>query len=338
TDTDTDTDTSSLLGEKLLSYNKLSELLKKSYLSGGNNTSVKEFVSSFLAKENFEGETFNEIPLDPEKYGFTEYGELKNLLSQYLVLYSGNLDMVINDSLEPDKTLLTLQLSDISREVQTILMKNIESYWNYYLDDAWTYKIGGGATVQYVLSNLVIKSQYISLIAALIVVWIIVTAMFRSPLAGFIGLIPVFFALAGIFLFMVLFHFNLDIITSLLASLAIGIGVDYAIHIMNAYRRNLAEGKNCLNRVYRTTGKAVFINALSVAVGFLSLTISQFVPIRQMGILFAVSMIFACLSSLIVLPIILNMLKPKFLESRIDGHTKELLVAMGSKKLKEKNL
>ncbi len=311
--TETVTNKSSMVEMSQLSYQKFSEILKDSYLSSGNNASVKEFVLAFLAEKNFEGEAFNEIPLDPGKYGFTDSDELKKLLSQYLVLYSGNLDMVINDSLEPDKTLLTLQLSDISQEVQALLMKNIETYWDYYLDSGWTYEIGGGAPLQYVLSNLVTKSQYISLIAALIVVWIIVTAMFKSPLAGLIGLIPVFFALAGIFLFMVLFHFNLDIITSLLASLAIGIGVDYAIHIMNAYRRNLSEGKKCLNKVYRTTGKAVFVNAISVAVGFLSLTISQFVPIRQMGILFAVAMIFAALSSLIVLPIILNKLKPKFL-------------------------
>lgn len=198
----------------------------------------------------------------------------------------------------------------------------------------WTYVIGGGATLHYVLSNLVTQSQYISLIAALLVVWLIVTVMFKSPLAGLIGLVPVFFALEGIFLFMILFQFNLDIITSLLASLAIGIGADYSIHIMNAYKRNIDNGDAyCLNSVYRTTGKAVIINAVSVAVGFLSLTISQFVPIRQMGILFAVSMIFACLASLIVLPILLHKLKPKFLQSNIKKHPEGLLVAIN---LKEK--
>jgi hypothetical protein len=314
--------------KSLLGYSEMAEMLQESYLNAGNNISIEEFISSFLALENFQGEAFNEIPIDPEKYGFSTHGELKNLIAQYLVLYSGNLDMIINDSLEPDKTLITIQLADISQKNQNILMDNIESFWDYYLTDDWSYVIGGGATLQYVLSNLVTRSQYISLIAALAVVWIIVTAMFRSPLAGLIGLVPVFFALAGIFLFMILFQFNLDIITSLLASLAIGIGVDYAIHIMNAYKRNINEGENCLNIVYRTTGKAVFINAVSVAVGFLSLTISQFIPIRQMGILFAVSMVFACMASLIVLPIILNKLKPKFLGLKTIKQPEELLAAL----------
>ncbi len=296
-----------------LSYSEIAEMLQESYLLSGN-VSGKAFLSSFLSLQNFQGEAFNEIPIEPEKYGFSNSEELKNLIAQYLVLYSGNLDLFINDSLEPDKTLITVQLADISQKNQKLLMTNIESFWDYYLIDDWNYVIGGGATLQYVLSNLVTQSQFISLIAALLVVWIIVTVMFRSPLAGLIGLVPVFFALAGIFLFMILFQFNLDIITSLLASLAIGIGVDYSIHIMNAYKRNIDKGDvKCLDAVYRTTGKAVFINAVSVAVGFLSLTISRFVPIRQMGILFAVSMIFASMASLIVLPIILNKLKPKFL-------------------------
>ena len=299
-----------------LSYSELAAMLQKIYLSSGDITG-KEFLSSFLSLQNFQGEAFNEIPIDPEKYGFSTQEDLKNLISQYLVLYSGKLDMIINDSLEPDKTLITIQLADISQKSQKLLISNIESFWDYHMLPDWNYVIGGGATLQYVLSNLVTQSQYISLIAALLVVWIIVAVMFRSPLAGLIGLIPVFFALAGIFLFMILFHFNLDIITSLLASLAIGIGVDYAIHIMNAYKRNINMGySNCLNTVYRTTGKAVFINAVSVAVGFLSLTISRFVPIRQMGVLFAVAMVFASLASLIVLPIILNKLKPKFLVSK----------------------
>ena len=310
--------------QTLLSYSEIAEMFQESYLTSGNDGSIETFINSFLAQKNFQGEAFNEIPLDPAKYGLSTQEELKNLIIQYLVLYSGNLDMIINDSLEPDKTLITVQLANISRKNQKQLIADIESFWNYYIPDDWNYVIGGETAMRYVLSNLVTRSQYISLIAALLVVWIIVSVMFRSPLAGLLGLIPVFFALAGIFLFMILFQFNLDIITSLLASLAIGIGVDYSIHIMNAYKRNIDKGDaECLNAVYRTTGKAVFINAVSVAVGFLSLMISQFVPIRQMGILFAVSMIFASMASLIVLPIILNKLKPKFLLTTINQKEKK---------------
>jgi predicted RND superfamily exporter protein len=207
-----------------------------------------------------------------------------------------------------------MQLNKEDRKTLNPLRDDIKAYWDYYLPEGWSYSIGGGTTLALVLSELVTKSQYYSLIGALIIVWIIVSIMFRSPVAGLMGMIPVVYALLGIFSFMVVFQFSLDIITSLLASLAIGIGVDYAIHYMNAYKRCIKEGEtNPLQKVYRTTGSAIFFNALSVAVGFLGLLISRFIPIQQLGILFSVSMVCACLASLIVLPMVLEITKPRFL-------------------------
>jgi hypothetical protein len=162
-------------------------------------------------------------------------------------------------------------------------------------------------------------------LGALLIVWLIVALMFRSPVAGLFGMIPVAFAVLGIFLFMGLFGFNLDIVTSLLASLAIGIGVDYAIHFMNAYKRSIREkAANSLNAVYRTTGNAIFFNALSVAVGFIGLLISRFIPIRQLGILFSVSMLLSCGASLIVLPLCIELIKPRFLFGKEGGRKKSI--------------
>ena len=139
--------------------------------------------------------------------------------------------------------------------------------------------------------------------------------IFRSPIAGLLGAIPVVFALMGIFSFMVILKINLDIITSLLAALAIGIGVDYAIHFLAALQRhnNLDKIEESLQQVMNTTGKAIVINAASVILGFIGLIFSRFMPIRQLGILFCVSMLFAGLSSLTVLPMVTIKLKPKFI-------------------------
>jgi len=289
--------------------------LNQALLDAGPDPDADELIKSFLAQSNYQGAAFDEIPLDPAKYGLSSEEELQNLLSQYLVLYSGSLNMIINDSLEPDSTLLTIQVTDEDTKVLDKLMDDIDRYWEHYLDGGWNYSVGGGASIGYALSSLVTRSQLYSLIGALIIVFIIVSLMFRSLLGGIIGMIPVVFGIIGIFLFMILFNFNLDIVTSLLAALAIGIGVDYAIHFINAYKRCRKDReKNALNAVYRTTGKAIFINATSVAAGFMGLLISRFVPIQQLGILFSVSMFFACMSSLIVLPMVLEHFKPKFLD------------------------
>jgi predicted RND superfamily exporter protein len=191
----------------------------------------------------------------------------------------------------------------------------IDSFWENELPDGWHYSVGGGEAIALALTDLVTKSQIYSLIGALVIVWILVSLIFRSPVAGLLGAIPVVFGLMGIFSFMVILKINLDIITSLLAALAIGIGVDYAIHFLSALQRhnNLDKIEESLQQVMNTTGKAIVINAVSVILGFIGLIFSRFMPIRQLGILFCVSMLFAGLSSLTVLPMVTIKLKPKFI-------------------------
>jgi hypothetical protein len=123
---------------------------------------------------------------------------------------------------------------------------------------------------------------------------------------------------------MAVFGFYLDVVTSVLAALAIGIGVDYGIHLMSAYRRELTAGHpNPLRAVYRTTGSAILFNAASVAIGFLSLLFSLFVPIRQVGILFSVSMVLAGAASLVVLPPAIEYFSPRFISRGISVRQEE---------------
>ena len=260
-------------------------------------------------------ENFYEIPVDPQKYGLKDDNDLKALLSQYLMLYSGNLSMFINDALEPDATLVTIQLHPCETETLRAITSEIQTFWEGHLKEGWKVETGGGEAVSLALTELVTRSQVYSLLGAVIIVYLLVSFMFKSPLAGLFGLIPVAYALMGIFASMALLSIHLDIVTSLLAALAIGIGVDYAIHFLSAYKRlrGSYDHEKTLQMVLGTTGRAILINAASVTLGFCGLLFSRFVPIRQMGILFCISMVFASLASMTVLPSILNRWKPGFL-------------------------
>jgi predicted RND superfamily exporter protein len=170
------------------------------------------------------------------------------------------------------------------------------------------------------LNTLITRSQIVSIITALFIIFVVLLIIYRSFVMGLIGLIPVLAGLIGIFLTMGLAGFNLDFITALLGSLAVGIGVDYAIHFLSAYRRSVQRGEtDPLAYVYRTTGRAIFFNAASVAVGFLALLLSNFIPLRQVGLLFGLAMAFAGVSSLILVPIALHFYDPRFLRRETPG-------------------
>ena len=257
--------------------------------------------------------SYYEIPSDPAKYGLQTEEELSQLITQYLLLYSGNLGKFINDPIEPDSLLMTISLLKTDTPTLRNVTNTIEGHFNSTLPPGWTMQIGGGEAISLALTELVTRSQIYSLFGALIIVWLLVLILFRSFKLATLGLIPCVFALMGIFVSMAIFDIELDIITSLLAALAIGIGVDYAIHLLAAYVRigAILPEEEVFAEVMKTTGKAILINAASVTLGFMGLLFSRFTPISRMGLLFCISMVFASLSSLTIMPALLRRIKLK---------------------------
>jgi len=240
------------------------------------------------------GQGLYEIPSDPARYGLSSEEDLAGLIAQYLLLYSSSLDTFINDPLEPDSTLFTVLLKESDEKELAHLTALIPTLF----PEEWEIKIGGGEAVSLALTELVTKSQIISIFSSFIAVWLLVLLTFRSPKLATLSLIPCLFALAAVFLTMAIFSIKLDIITSLLAALCIGVGVDYAIHLLAAFGR---EDKD-MPYILHTTGKAILANAASVALGFAGLLFSRFTPIANLGLLFCIAMVAASFSALTVLP------------------------------------
>lgn len=240
------------------------------------------------------GQGLYEIPIDPARYGLSSEEDLAGLIAQYLLLYSSSLDTFINDPLEPDSTLFTVLLKESDEKELAHLTALIPTLF----PEEWEVKIGGGEAVSLALTELVTKSQIISIFSSFIAVWLLVLLTFRSPKLATLSLIPCLFALAAVFLTMAIFSIKLDIITSLLAALCIGVGVDYAIHLLAAFGR---EDKD-MPYILHTTGKAILANAASVALGFAGLLFSRFTPIANLGLLFCIAMVAASFSALTVLP------------------------------------
>jgi predicted RND superfamily exporter protein len=113
---------------------------------------------------------------------------------------------------------------------------------------------------------------------------------------------------------------KLNIGTSMVASLSIGIGIDYTIHCIEAfkreYRRTGGEG-DFLRRTFATSGKAILINAVSVGAGFAVLVFSQFNMLGDLGFLIALTMGTSALVSLTVIPVLLTLISPALIRKII---------------------
>jgi predicted RND superfamily exporter protein len=123
---------------------------------------------------------------------------------------------------------------------------------------------------------------------------------------------------------------KLNIGTSMVASVSVGIGIDYTIHCLEAFKREyrLAGGRagirirgteEFLYRTFATSGKAILINAVSVGAGFAVLLLSQFNMLADLGLLISLTMATSALVSLTVLPVLLILFQPKFLDEPSRG-------------------
>jgi len=118
--------------------------------------------------------------------------------------------------------------------------------------------------------------------------------------------IPIVATIIILFGFMGATGIPLDVATVLVASVALGIGIDYSIHIITHFSfvyKETGELDKSMEETIMISGKAIVINVLSVAIGFLVLIFSEMVPLQNFGILVAMSMIGSGLGALTLLPV-----------------------------------
>ncbi len=160
------------------------------------------------------------------------------------------------------------------------------------------------------------KSQIQSLLIALVLVTIILIVQLKSITGGLISITPIVLTVLFNFAIMAYFNIPLDNATMMIASIAIGIGIDYSIHFTNRFKEEFARNKNAtqaLEKTLTTTGRAILINALSVAAGFIILLFAQLIPIQRFGWLTATTMFFSSFSAITFLPALILITRARFI-------------------------
>jgi len=176
--------------------------------------------------------------------------------------------------------------------------------------------IAGQSQIEKELADAVITGQISSLLFALIAIILLLWLIFRSLRAGLMGSIPLVVSLVCTFGLMGWFGLQLDIATSLLSSIAIGLGVDYTIHLFWRMNHELLHGKSwndAITYTLRTTGRGIAINAFSVMVGFAVLLFSGLTILKAFGFLIIFSLLLCLLCALILIPALLKLGQPTFL-------------------------
>ena len=177
--------------------------------------------------------------------------------------------------------------------------------------------LGGDITYRMTGENLMInqaaESMFIGEIQSLgmliAVIFVIMSLLYTSVLAGVVSLVPNLIPIIINFGTMALLKIPLNPGTAMVAAIAIGIAVDDTTHLMSRYndeRKKTADVDKALRVTVWGEAVPVMATTVSLALGFVILTASKFTIVAQFGLLSAIIMITGLLTDLLFTPLLLK--------------------------------
>ncbi|MFT6751047.1 MAG: hydrophobe/amphiphile efflux-3 (HAE3) family protein [Candidatus Azotimanducaceae bacterium] len=281
----------------------------------GGSTSVVDYLKQINKSIN-EGRE--------EEYRLVD-DELLN--AQLFLLYSTSGDPTdFEEEIDYDYQKANIRVNLTSSSYQE-LVPLVEKFNHYILTEfnepGLSATVSGRAMITYEWVDAVGSSHFKSVFVSLALVLMMAAIVFRSLTAGLMSLAPVAVSILCVYAVMVSLDIHLGIGTSMFASVAIGLGVDFAIHTLDRIRIIYREGDGnpeLMLDLFPSTGRALFFNLLALAFGFGVLVTSDVVPLMRFGGIVALSLTTSFLCSLTFLPALILWLKPAFVfrqETRI---------------------
>jgi predicted RND superfamily exporter protein len=170
----------------------------------------------------------------------------------------------------------------------------------------------GDGWISYLTVRLLVEGQASSIVLALLTDLILITLLLRSVRMGLIAVLPVAFSLLVVLALLALAGTPLGIANSMFAGIALGIGLDFAIHLTTAYRERLRQGipaGEALRSTLELTGPAVCVSAASITAGFSVLMLSEIAPNVQLGVMICLCLLTCAVSTLLLIPSLLRLWK-----------------------------
>lgn len=232
---------------------------------------------------------------------------------------AGDLDRFVDPTFQDGA--VTLFFRDHQGEtIQTAVARIKEFMAANPLDHAEYLLAGGLAGVLAAVNEVILAGQIESIALALLVLVICCGIAYRSMSAGLFFMVPVVLSNTLTFSYMAWKGIGMNVNTLPVAALGIGLGVDYAIYVVDGIREEL-ENTNDLGEAIRRSlllgpGKGVLVTALTpiTSVGLWWLSSLRFQA--EMGVLMAIWLCISAFSALFIMPAVVYVFRPEFVVGR----------------------
>ncbi|MCG8314129.1 MAG: efflux RND transporter permease subunit, partial [Pseudomonadales bacterium] len=253
--------------------------------------------------------------LNADDPGYYRIPDEQALISQSVLMYEMSLPfgMNLDDQLDFDRTAtrVTAYLYAISSEDMIGLQQRAVA-WG--AANASALQIEDGTGIDIVFAHMAQRNSYKLLagtLVALVLISVILILVFRSFKLGLLSLVPNIIPVVAAYGFWGMTIGKIDLALSIVGAMCLGLVVDDTIHFLAKYRFARlfmgAGSKGAVLYAFKTVGLAMVITSLILGIGFSTLAISHFNPTWNMGVLLAVTIIFAVVLDFLLLPGLLLM-------------------------------
>lgn len=265
-----------------------------------------------------------------QEEGIPESDGLLNLLSRMVILMSRQGQEDMGTIMNPEGTKLTIILQNYDAKEQALgtigSAKRIEDTVISLLPllpNGTIVTLDGEPHRSLHFSEALLSDQMKSTYASVLLVFLVVLFAFKSVSLALYALIPIISGVMANYIFMYFFQIPFDMITVSFGSIAVGAGIDDAIHFLIRYKNKLGIDdrtvESLLSETIRETGRPIILTTLSIVGGMLMFLFASYTPVRYFGSLMSMALLNCMLSTLLIMPSVIRLVT--FFQRKIGMQT-----------------
>ncbi|MFW6120112.1 MAG: efflux RND transporter permease subunit [Petrotogales bacterium] len=246
--------------------------------------------------------TLNKIVFHSER---EEYPNQARANLMFMMLSSVQKQEISNTILRDEKM---GRLIVFPKDLSNKTLEKIKELINKYEDNNITFNAVGMPLVMKEMNDRIIPDQINSILLAVLLVFILMWLTLRNIKMALIGVIPLGTTLISLFGFMGYAGIELSIVTSTIASITIGVGIDYSVHFTSLFKSFSKQSipNEATSKSFDYVSKPVLANALGLATGLSALLLSPLKFHTYVSMLMWVTMLISSFVSLTFLPTVLS--------------------------------
>jgi predicted RND superfamily exporter protein len=283
-----------------------------------SNKQIFDSVNSITNIELIEGIDGGLAPVKIEKYIPTNEEELK-LFKEKLLSWDLFQGTIYSKDFSASSISITFA-GDSKEEEQMAAYREVKKIVDENKNEDMEIYYAGKPVVKAIVSEYIKKDLMVLIPIVIVVVIIILYLSFKNKKGVLLPLLTVFISTIWIMGIMGFFGIKLTLIGTIIPVLLIAVGSAYGIHVIAHYMEDKSKANKLLSKeenktlvlnTVKNVALPVFLAALTTFFGFLSLLTVDIIPIKEFAILTGSGVIIEFIISLIFIPSVIILLKPK---------------------------